>query len=57
MRAQKVLLIPAILAFGIAGPILAGTAMSATATATASHATSHVEAASFSSDPNLVYHA
>ncbi len=53
MRIGRVLIIPAILALGVAGPILAGSAMPAAAV----HAPSiHVQAVTVSSVPGMYYH-
>jgi hypothetical protein len=54
MRIGRAIIIPAILALGAAGSIVAGSAMPAVAT----HAPSlHVQAAATSVNPNLFYHA
>jgi hypothetical protein len=54
MRIGRAIIIPAILALGAAGTILAGSAMPIAA----GHAPSlHVQAASSSAAPNLYYHA
>ena len=53
MRIRRVLIIPVILALGVAGSILSGSAMSAAA----GHAPSvHVQGAAASANPNMYYH-
>lgn len=53
MRIGRAIIIPAILALGVAGSILSGSVMSAAA----GHAPSvHVQAAAGSTDPSLYFH-
>jgi hypothetical protein len=54
MRIKQVIIIPAILALGAAGAIIAGSAMPAAAGHAPSH---HVQAAGTSANPELYYHA
>jgi hypothetical protein len=53
MRIRRAIIIPAILALGVAGSILSGSAMSAAAGHTPSV---HVHAAASSKNPNMYYH-
>ena len=53
MRIRRAIIIPAILALGVAGSILSGSAMSATA----GHAPSvHMHTAASYKNPNMYYH-
>jgi hypothetical protein len=53
MRIRRAIIIPAILALGVAGSVLSGSAMSAAA----GHAPSvHVQAAGSSAAPGVFYH-
>jgi hypothetical protein len=54
MRIGRAIIIPAILALGAAGSILAASAMP---TAAGHAASIHVQAASSSANPNLYFHA
>jgi len=53
MHIGRAIIIPAVLALGAAGSILAGSALSA---ATGHTPIVHVQAASSSADPNMFYH-
>jgi hypothetical protein len=53
MRIGRSLIIPAILALGVAGSLLAGPAMSA---ATGHQASSHVHVVAAPANPDMVYH-
>jgi len=53
MSIRRTIVIPAIVAFGIAGSTLAVT----TITAAAAHASVHVPATATTAQPNLYYHA
>jgi len=53
MRIRRVLIIPAILALGVAGSLLTGSAMSAAA---GHQAGVHVQAATTSASPDTFYH-
>jgi hypothetical protein len=52
MRIGRALIIPAILALGVAGSVLTGSAMRA---ATAHEATAHLPAAAASASPGMLY--
>ncbi len=53
MRIRRVLIIPAILALGVAGSLLTGSAMSAAA---GHEASTHVQVVAASASPDIFYH-
>jgi hypothetical protein len=53
MRIKRTIIVPAVLALGVVGSLLSGSAMSAAA----GHAPAvHVQASATSANPNMMYH-